>query len=120
MKHYVPTQSMGEKVNNIVVETYYHKGGMNYFTYKIDKRGLYLMIKPVFRQDKGGYYTEMYEGFSGYRFILKELGRKSEKQHRMMDELLEPLVNQIAELFVNRQFEDLMRLLFDTTNPKSI
>lgn len=81
MKLYFPIKNH-EKLGNcthLKVEFYYHLGGMNYFTYKNEPRGYYISISPIERIDRDGCILESYAAFSGKKYLLKEVKRKSAK-----------------------------------------
>ena len=61
------------------VETYYSKGGMNYFTYKEEKRGYYASAGVVDVENRHGFRSEGCTLFKGMKLMLKEVGRKSAK-----------------------------------------
>lgn len=73
---YLPT-SNSEKL--IEVELAYHKGGMNVFTYEMEKRGYYIHVTPMEIIDRGGYKMYAYTAFSGSKFCIWECSRKSAK-----------------------------------------
>ena len=64
---------------HLKVELYYSKGGMNYFTYNNEQRGLYLSVSPVTISKGDGYNTESYYGFSGIKQFVQEMKKFSEK-----------------------------------------
>lgn len=99
MKKYIETKRV-PGATHIKIEVYYSKGGLNCFTYRTEKRGLYLGIGPVQLQDRpGGYQTETYGAFSGVKFHLKELKRKSDKALQEVVTKLEPLAEQLARAY---------------------
>lgn len=57
----------------------YNKGGVNYWTYKNEKRGYYVSVTPVTR---GENFESAYL-FSGYKFLTAETSRYSEKQLKL-------------------------------------
>ncbi len=63
------------------VEVYYHLGGMNYFSGGSEKRGYYLSVSPVTinKNNEGKIVGETYTAFTGVKFLIKEVARKSEK-----------------------------------------
>ena len=67
-------------VNQIKVEVYYDKGGPDYYSGGMTKRGLYLNVKPIKLEDHGGYVTETFMGFSGYKMHVLEMGRFNQKK----------------------------------------
>ena len=88
MKIYIKaTGNAGQEVNYIKVEFYYSKGGMNYMTYKNEKRGYYISVTPVKREDRGSYCMESYVGFSGFKDCLLEVTRQSKKAEETAREI---------------------------------
>lgn len=79
MKRYFETNTIPNSTH-IAVELFYSKGGYNYFTGKRESRGIWLSFKPVTYEVKDGYTSESYMAFSGTKFLIKELARKSKKQ----------------------------------------
>ena len=58
----------------------YRLGGMNYFTNRNEPRGYYLSVTPLARKTHNGYETVMFDSrLSGYKHIVKEVTRKSNK-----------------------------------------
>lgn len=57
------------------VEVYYDKGGMNYFTGNLERRGLYLSVQPLTKSAQSIGFT----AFSGVKKLVKEVGRYSHK-----------------------------------------
>lgn len=79
-KKYLKLKPNNQKVTDLKVEVYYSLGGYNYFTYKKEPRGYYLSVSPVERAEYGnGFSMEGYRAFSGYKFLIEEVTRKSEK-----------------------------------------
>lgn len=96
MKKYIATNRVPD-ATHIKIEVYYEKGGYNYFTYKTEPRGVYVSVSPVTLEDRpGGYQMESYTAFSGAKFCVKELKRKSDKALQEVVAKLEPKVEQIA------------------------
>lgn len=95
--HRIPTNVAGKFIE---VELYYHKGGLNVFTYKQEARGYYVRVCPV--EVKGNMVS--FVAFSGTKVCVLEVSRKSAKAEReavaMVNndcaELLSHLVKQIA------------------------
>ena len=52
---------------------------MNYWTYKTEKRGYWLSVSPVSIERGNGYTSEGFIPFSGTKWFLKEVKRKSAK-----------------------------------------
>lgn len=93
----IPTNVVGKFIE---VELYYHKGGLNVFTYKQEARGYYVRVVPV--EVKGNMVA--FTAFSGTKVCILEVSRKSAKAEREAvsmvngecQELLALLVKQIA------------------------
>lgn len=111
MREYIKTDKC-PKSNFIIVRTFYDKGGMNYFTYKNEKRGIYLSLQPVKVEDYGGYSMESFEGFSGIKFFIKELNRKSDKQIDLIDSKIENVINEFCKLFEENKMQELSNLIY--------
>jgi len=94
MKQYKPYKENKE----LKIEIYYNKGGMNYFSSKVEKRGYYISVCPVIRTQTGNIITEQYTAFSGIKMIIKETARKSEKAY---NEAVEIGTTKIDELINN-------------------
>jgi len=81
---------------HVDVEVYYSKGGMNYFTSRMETRGLYLSVKPVTRSQN----MISYMGFSGTKKLVKEMkmfSRKALNEFSPDPELESNLINYILE-----------------------
>lgn len=75
------TESEGSKVRQVVrVDINFQEGGMNYATYEVQKRGLYLSVSPLKITETGVMQCTEYLGFSGNNMLIKELKRFSRKQ----------------------------------------
>ena len=61
---------------HIKVEVYYSKGGMNYFTSRVEARGVYISVSPVTRSEG----WESYTGFSGIKKHLFTMTRFNQKK----------------------------------------
>lgn len=78
MKKYIPVKE-NAYATHIAVELKYNLGGFNCFTYAQEKRGYYLHVTPVKREQRDGYTMESFTAFSGYKQLIKEVNRKSNK-----------------------------------------
>lgn len=79
IKRYFKTNAIPDSTH-IAVELFYSKGGCNYFTGKIEERGIWLSFRPVTYEVKDGCTCESYTAFSGVKFLIKGLERMSRKQ----------------------------------------
>lgn len=79
MTKYYAVKENNKKVTDIRVDVYYSLGGMNMFTYTKEKRGYYLSVSPVERSEGPGYSSEGFTAFSGTKWLLLEVKRKSAK-----------------------------------------
>ena len=94
-KKYIKADGTG--VNNLKVELYYSLGGMNYFNYKVEKRGYYLSVCPTERKDNGGWISESYTMFSGVKQLVKEVARKSAKSAEQAREQAKALEQELID-----------------------
>lgn len=100
MKKYIPIKN--EKANNLKVQVYYNKGGMNYFSNLAEKRGFYISVSPVERSEHKGIggaiiVNESYSAFSGTKRLIKEVKRNSEKGLNEAIEISKELENELIE-----------------------
>lgn len=80
---------------HVDVEVYYNKGGMNYFTSNVEKRGYYLSVQPL-NKSNGIHFT----AFTGVKQLVREAGRFSPKilsefivEYEMMNKMVEYIIN---------------------------
>lgn len=72
-----------ERVNatHIEIELYYSKGGMNYFTGNVERRGFYLQVTPVSISTSGtGVRTRSFTAFTGIKKMVLECARFNQKK----------------------------------------
>lgn len=101
-KVYVPTNKDG--ATDIKYEFYYSKGGMNYISGDINRRGYYLSAVPVTRtqnelSDGTKYSSESMSIFSGIKQFLNddEIARKSNKAEKeARDSITEDMINTLT------------------------
>ena len=74
----IPVESGG--ATHVKVQVYYSKGGMNYFSGTVEKRGIYLSVSPVRVSEGDGYVSEEYTAFSGVKELLEECARYNAKR----------------------------------------
>lgn len=95
----IPTSNMGNDINNIAISVSYLKGGINYFNYKHENRGIYVTINPEKITHESGYTTRSFMMFSNgsFKVCVRVLNRKSQKQINEIAEKIAPHVNEIAQ-----------------------
>lgn len=85
------------------VEVIYTKGGMNYFSGGVNKRGYYLSVRPVeLERRAGGIVVESFEIFGGTSYFLKEVKRQSDKAMKEAVELAAPKVDELINYLLIR------------------
>jgi folate-dependent tRNA-U54 methylase TrmFO/GidA len=87
-----------EPLNELKVSVRYDKGGINYFNYKQDKRGVYVHFQPVHRGN--GFESATLLGSkkeSGFKMFVRELGRMSQKQMDDVAKRIEPMIGDFAD-----------------------
>lgn len=111
MRKYIKTDKCKDS-HFIKVETYYHLGGWNYFTGQKENRGIYLSFLPVRVENHEGYSMESFEGFSGAKFLIKELNRKSDKQLALVDSQIKDSIEHFAQMFEDGKVKELGHLIY--------
>lgn len=80
-KKYIEVAPNEKGVTHLKVETYYNKGGMNYFANVNESRGIYLSVSPVTRKlNEGIYWSESFTAFSGIKTQVLEMARYNKKK----------------------------------------
>lgn len=79
---------------HVDVEVYYNKGGMNYYTGNLEKRGYYLSVQPL-NKSNGIHFI----AFTGVKQLVREAGRFSPKalsefvvDYEMMNSMVEHIL----------------------------
>ena len=106
-----------EPLNELMVEVNYQLGGHNWLTGNIDSRGVFLSLTPVRRGN--GFIQTRIDGqlhTMGYKILLKELGRKSQKQLDLAAERLMPLAGAIAGLYSEGKHNEIVQLVKNAYN----
>jgi hypothetical protein len=84
------------------IETYYQKGGFNHYSNTNEKRGYYLSVTPVERENKGGYFIESFYLFSGIKYLLFEVSRQSKAAEQKAEQLANEHIQKLID-HVNKQ-----------------
>lgn len=79
--------------NFIQLEVSYTLGGTNWFTGKPEPRGYYLHASPVLKANR----VVTYQGFSGAKFLLLEVGRRSQKKEAQAALIAEGYVQKMID-----------------------
>jgi hypothetical protein len=101
-----------DTLDELRVRVSYQKGGINYFTGDIESSGVYVSLTPVHRNN--GIVGQTIDGNlhnSGYKVLIKELGRKSQKQINLVAEAVLPKAEQIADYYSEGQHQAVLNLL---------
>jgi hypothetical protein len=101
-----------DTLDELRVRVDYQKGGYNYYTGDIESNGVYVYLTPVHRNN--GIVSQTIDGNihnSGYKVLIKELGRKSQKQINLVAEAVFPKAEQIADYYSEGQHQAILGLL---------
>lgn len=72
-----------ESASHLKIEVKYNIGGSNCFTYRNEERGYYLSVSPVKRFIRDGVQFESYTAFSGVKYCVHPVSRRSEKAEKI-------------------------------------
>lgn len=95
MKTYLKTN---QENTELKIELKYYLGGYNYWNYKHEPRGYYLHIQPIIRETRENYFIEQYTPTKGYKALILETKRKSEKAYKTALEMIEETKQQMIEV----------------------
>ena len=73
-------------------------GGLNYWNYKTEARGYWLHIQPLNIERQQNCIIESYECFSGYKALILETKRKSDKAYNTALEMINSKVSEMLEV----------------------
>lgn len=95
MKQYLKTNKENTEVK---IELKYNLGGLNYWNYKTEARGYWLHIQPMQIEKHESCIIESYQCFSGYKALILETKRKSDKAYSTALEMINSKVTEILEV----------------------
>jgi len=104
----------GTELKQLRVMVDYEKGGINYFSDSIYKSGVKVYITPCTLTN--GIVTQIMLGGQhecGYKIMLKQINRKSQKQIDIMAEKILPYAQQIADLYSDSRHQEIVKLITD-------
>ena len=84
MKKYEQIEGTNKELK---IEVFYDKGGMNYFTSTVNRRGYYVSARVVEVKKDNDCVIESFMLFSGLKKLLFEVKRQSEKSYKEACEL---------------------------------
>jgi len=89
-----------DTLDELRIRVEYQKGGWNIFTGDSENGGVYVYLTPVHREN--GFVSQTIDGNthnSGYKILVKELGRKSQKQIDLAVERIMPFAETIGGIY---------------------
>lgn len=107
-----PIKTTSQLLNKLRLNVDYQREGVNYFTGDYNHGGVYIYITPCTHENgiTGNVITGK-QHCDGYKILLKEIGRKSQKQINLMAEKVLPYAQQIADLYSDARHQDVYNLI---------
>ena len=109
-----PVKSASTELKQLRIMVDYEKGGMNYFSGNVYESGVKVYITPC--TVTNGIVTCTILGeqhVCGYKVMLKQINRKSQKQIDIMAEKILPYAQQIADLYSDAKHQEIVKLVTD-------
>lgn len=104
----------GSELKQLRVMVDYEKGGMNYFSGNIYESGVKVYLTPCTLTNGVVTCTILGEQHAcGYKVMLKQINRKSQKQIDIMADKILPYAQQIADLYSDAKHQDVVKLIND-------
>lgn len=108
MKVYKSLSNPIDKATELEISVGYEKGGINYFSGEVNKRGAYVYVIPVSRGN--GTIRRVLLGdihTAGFKVLVKEMGRKNQKiisdiETHLTDDILSEIVNSYENYNYNK------------------
>lgn len=108
-----PINTGGGSIHNeLKIKVDYQKGGVNYFSGNYSDSGVFVYITPVHRGN--GFESLSITGnqhIDGYKILLKQINRKSQKQIDLMAAKVMPYAQQIADLYSDGKHQEVYDLI---------
>ena len=107
----------GEPLDELKINIDYQKGGINYFSGNYSDSGVFVYLTPVHRNGicvSCSILGQQHE--CGYKILLKQINRRSQKQINLMAEKVLPYAQQIADLYSDRKHQDVYNLIKSIVN----
>ena len=104
----------GSSLKQLRVMVDYEKGGINYFSGNVYQSGVKVYLTPCTLTN--GVVTQTILGeqhVCGYKVMLKQINRKSQKQIDLMAEKILPYAQQIADLYSDARHQEVVKLIND-------
>lgn len=105
IRHFVPIpKNQDQTANAVMINLYYYKGGVKAYN---------LSISQVLLEDKYGYQTYTYSltGVKNIRLML--VNRFNQRVFNQLKDTIEPIKEEIANLFLANDFKGIETLLKD-------
>ena len=106
-----------DTLDELRVRVDYQKGGFNYFSDDMESGGVYVYLTPVHHGN--GFISQTIDGKThnmGYKILIKELNRKSQKQINIVAELIMPKAQEIADLYSTGNHREVYNFIKEITN----
>jgi hypothetical protein len=102
----------GEALDELCINVDYQKGGINFFSGNYSDSGVFVYLTPVHRNGICVSQTILGQQHEcGYKVLLKQINRRSQKQIDLMSENAAPYAQQIADLYSDYKHQDVYNLL---------
>ncbi len=112
LKTPIPSGRKEEPLNKLKVEIDYSKSGVSYLTGDYYEGGVYVYLTPC--RHENGVTSTFWDGKThtmGYKILLKQMGRKSQKQIDIAAERIIPLAQEIADKYSDGDHKQVYSLI---------
>ena len=103
----------GDTGKHMKIDISYSLGGMNYFNGQVNRRGVYVHLSTVEKQQRSGYVSESYMPFdnSSFKILVLELKRKSEGKTQKVYEKIKEMEEKLFALYQKMDKSELLHLV---------
>jgi hypothetical protein len=106
-----------EKKTYLKISVDYQIGGMNWAYNRMEKRGIYVYIRPIERDGSFEKFGMMHDltgnNIRSNKILVKELGRKSQKQIDKIADILD--YDKIGALWIAGDYDQALDLIWSLT-----
>ena len=113
----IPSGRKEEPLNKLYIEVEYQKGGWSCLTGESSVSGVYVVLTPCsYENGVFGTFVNGQMHTMGYKILLKEMGRKSQKQIDIAADLIIPHAQEIADYYSEGKHEDVYNFIKELYN----